>query len=148
MAANVFPKVFFISRQTPRGQVQDILQDLLTISDWLDDMEILRTEIILNEALSNALKHGTAVTIKMNKLGKRLVFRIKDNGRGFAGNQTVAILADSLGKIGLSLVSETEHGRGILIMMSWSDQIFYNHCGNEVMLVKALYDDNEKAKEF
>ncbi|MCX7921723.1 MAG: ATP-binding protein [Clostridia bacterium] len=99
-------------------------------------------EVAINEAVNNAVKHGTinskyqTVTLKLDIIKqKRLIIRIKDSGEGFNVEHLLYKLrnrdiSDS------SLMDES--GRGVLLMLHAADLVKYNKKGNEVILVKRL----------
>lgn len=97
-----------------------------------------RLELLLGEALSNAARHGESIRVKINKIGLRLIVRVKDDGPGFNGNDLVRQYRAARLEEEFSKIREKPCGRGILIMMAWTDQVLYSRRGNEVMLVKNL----------
>ncbi|MDR3566036.1 MAG: PAS domain S-box protein [Negativicutes bacterium] len=111
---------------------------------WLHSMETItggrnaKVDTAVGEAVMNAFQYGTMVRVKINKLGSRLIIRVKDDGPGFSGNEAVTKVLDAgikeTFKEGLLL----ERGRGIPIMLSYMDRVIYNRRGNEIMLVKRL----------
>ncbi|CUH94811.1 hypothetical protein P22_0877 [Propionispora sp. 2/2-37] len=118
-------------RQLVRQRIRAVLQQM-------PSADPAKIEVVIGEALSNAVKHGNTIRIKVNKIGKLLVIRVKDNGDGFAGNIKVkAVTAMGVEKVFESLLME-ERGRGIPVMMFWMDKILYNRQGNEIMLVKSI----------
>jgi len=120
--------------QSTRLRVCNILDELIGESG---DKVIA----VLGEAVTNGLQHGTKVRVKINKIGNRLILRVRDNGQGFDGKAAVAAVIEA----GVEQVFEeclfAEHGRGIPIMVAWLDEVIYNECGNEVMLVKYCKND-------
>ncbi|MDR3564240.1 MAG: PAS domain S-box protein [Negativicutes bacterium] len=95
-------------------------------------------EIAIGEAITNGLEHGTKVNIKVNKIGERLVVRVRDNGSGFNGNAAIAaIQAAGIHETFLVQLWE-ERGRGLPMMLKFMDRVIYNKAGNEVLLVKQL----------
>ncbi len=89
-------------------------------------------EVALNEAVNNAIEHGKAsIKLKLNVIaGKRLVVRVKDQGAGFPGQTLLAKDEKDF--------EFDESGRGIMIMKASADYVRYNRCGNEVLLVKHI----------
>ena len=74
----------------------------------------------------------------MKKISKkRLVFRIKDEGSGYKGNDKImkftGVIEEEFEK---RLFDES--GRGLLIMMKVFDYVKYNQFGNELFLVKNI----------
>jgi serine/threonine-protein kinase RsbW len=94
--------------------------------------KIWQIETVLHEALVNAITYGNGLDpekpVMMNyELGsKGLRVCISDCGPGFdIKNISVPVGAEALEKIS---------GRGIYIMKKFSDALFYNRTGNEVVL--------------
>ena len=100
-------------------------------------------EVALNEAVNNALIHGScgiknnSVTVKIDVIKeKRLIVRVKDTGSGFtrkAESEKNAILLESC----CSGTME-ESGRGLHIMQMMTDYMRYNKLGNEILLMKKI----------
>ncbi|MDU2065496.1 MAG: ATP-binding protein [Sporomusaceae bacterium] len=104
-------------------------------------------QIALNEALVNAVRSGTRASVKISCYGQLLVIRIKDNGKGFPGNELVnKILEEGVQKF-LDKELWEQHGRGIPLMLAIMDKVVYNHIGNEVMLIKRLKNSKRYVKE-
>lgn len=94
-------------------------------------------EVSLFESLANAVFHGNrqdpAKQIRIHyhfHPGKEISFVIKDEGQGFDPSR----VADPT--VGENL--EAEHGRGILIMKTFMDEVHYENGGTEVHLRKKL----------
>jgi serine/threonine-protein kinase RsbW len=94
--------------------------------------KIWKIETVLQEALVNAVTYGNGLNsarpLQMNyEIGEKgLRVFIKDSGKGFdVFNTSVPIGREALEKIS---------GRGIYIMKKFSDAIFYNRQGNEVIM--------------
>lgn len=97
------------------------------------DLEkIWQVETVLHEALVNAITYGSDldnsknidISYEMGKKGLRVV--IRDKGTGFdVNNITVPVGHEALEKV---------NGRGIYIMQKFSDEIFFNEKGNELIL--------------
>ncbi len=94
--------------------------------------KIWQIETVLHEALVNAITYGNGLDpekpVIMNyELGiKGLRVFISDSGQGFdINNISVPVGIEALEKIS---------GRGIYIMKKFSDALFYNKAGNEVVL--------------
>lgn len=103
-----------------------------------DDAVML--EVAVNEAVNNGLRAGEQVTVRLKRLGQRLIIRVKDQGPGFSPalrdillKREVADeeLAAAFDRLGLA-----ECGRGLLMMKMLCDRLVYNAKGNEVLLLK------------
>ena len=92
----------------------------------------------IGEALANATRQSMHVRVKINRLGSRLIVRIRDNGSGFDGNARINRLLRQQSAAIFDERLMAEGGRGLPIMVAWMDRVLYNRTGNEVMLVKRL----------
>ena len=121
-----------------QGEKTQVRCQISQILSELTGQKQPKIQVALGEAIANSLRYGTEVRIKINKIGQRLILRVRSDGFGFDGNAVVA--ENSL--LGLDQVFGTlldqEGGRGIPIMMLWSDKVLYNQKGNEVMLISNL----------
>jgi anti-anti-sigma factor len=90
-----------------------------------------RAELVLDEALTNAILHGNEcdparkVRLQLFADEKRWGLTVEDEGEGF-GPGDLASADDALGT----------GGRGILLMDSYLDKLLYNARGNRAMLVR------------
>jgi serine/threonine-protein kinase RsbW len=90
--------------------------------------------LALDEALSNAIRHGNRcnprkhVTIE-SQVGDDLVLvTITDQGRGFAPERVPDPTRDEN--------IERPNGRGVMLMRAYMDQVIFNRRGNQVTLIK------------
>lgn len=127
-----YPIVLDFSCPVQRGQVRKRIHEILREAAGT---EMRKMEMVLGEAMMNAVKFGSIIQVKINKIGSTLILRVKDDGKGFNGNFKVAEYAS----LGLKQVFDgllhQEGGRGIPLMMNWTDKILYNEKGNEAMLI-------------
>ena len=92
--------------------------------------------LALEEALSNAIKHGNGldpaktVTVKFTVSADELKIVITDQGRGFNPEGVPDPTTDEH--------LEEPNGRGIMLMRAYMDEVNYNPRGNEVRMVKRL----------
>lgn len=90
--------------------------------------------LALEEAMVNAHRHGNrgdaarTLTVSYGISDKRIVIRIRDEGEGF----DLESVPDPTAPERISL----PHGRGIMLMQAYLDEVSYNEVGNEVQLVK------------
>lgn len=131
-----FPLSFDFSRPKERGRVQGGISQILR---EIAGEQTGKIEVALGEALMNAARHGTKVRVKINKIGSQLILRVKDDGPGFPGNAKLREYQE----MGLEQVFDKlllqDNGRGLPVMLVWTDKVLYNSQGNEVMLVKNLF---------
>lgn len=108
----------------------------------VSDIELLW--IALTEGINNAWLHGNKknkdkkilLTIKSIR-NKRIIFRIKDQGNGYSGNEQVKKFIGNVDQEFDKRMFD-ESGRGLLIMMKVFDKVIYNQQGNELFLVKNI----------
>ncbi|MBP2666810.1 MAG: rsbW, partial [Firmicutes bacterium] len=98
-------------------------------------------EVILNEAINNSLRDtgdASVVRVKLNRIGSRLIIRVKDSGKGFDARRLLQRLRD--GWMGTDEIGDdcAESGRGLPIMWRLSDRLVYNSTGTEVLIVKRI----------
>lgn len=101
-------------------------------------------DIAVSEAIINGIVHSDPVSLQnfgvyvtLHKTRTKLISRIKDHGRGFNGNERLALFKKNRDKIIADMLME-ETGRGLLIMLEASDYLVYNKTGNEVLLMKKI----------
>jgi serine/threonine-protein kinase RsbW len=108
----------------------------------------LWTRLCLEEVIVNAIKHGNKedenkkVQITLFVGVKEWAIRIEDEGSGFA-EKDIPDVEDAT-----SL--ELDHGRGILLMQNYMDEIWYYDQGKRVQLkkIKKNFFERMKAKFF
>jgi len=90
-------------------------------------------ELALREALDNAVVHGnredpkTKVHIRCRcEPGKEISIVVTDQGKGFDFEKTVSN--------GITSDPASEHGRGILLMKAYMDDVHFERGGSEVHL--------------
>jgi serine/threonine-protein kinase RsbW len=99
-----------------------------------DEDAIFALRLSLEEALTNAIRHGNGqdsgkqVRIRYRVEEDQIDIRIADEGTGF----DLASVPDPTRERHLEIPS----GRGILLMRAYMDEVRYNQTGNEVHLVK------------
>ena len=99
-------------------------------------------ELVLDEAITNAVKHGNGndpdktVTIKYTTTPQQFEIEITDQGPGFDYNE----LPDPTCEENLIKAS----GRGVLLMNAYMDSVNFNESGNSVQMTKLAgnYGDN------
>lgn len=139
-------KLFFHSYseyQEFRAWIGEYLEHLLP-----DDHTFV--EIALNEAVNNSFLHGAKPTkthslvtlsIHIHK-NKRVVIRIKDQGKGFNYRKYLRTVNQRYDENDEDLWEDA--GRGLFIMYKTIDALKFNKKGNEVMLMKKMPDQRAK----
>lgn len=102
-------------------------------------------EVAMGEAVTNALRFGSAgsIRITLKKIGGLILIRVRDEGDGFWGNRLVAQIRQNGADVALQSKYTEENGRGIAVMVLTMDRVIYNQKGNEVLLVKRIHSSKE-----
>lgn len=135
------------------------LQDTLRVGDICDEGELIRIGTALTEALVNAIDHGNleldsslrdrddhvyytmakerrteepyrdrSVFVTSNVTKSEAVFTVRDEGPGF----DPSTLPDPTDPENLI----RSHGRGLMLIRTFMDQVTYNDTGNEITMYK------------
>jgi len=115
--------------------VDDLMERLVTNACIQGDGSDI--EVALREALANGILHGNHedpakrvyLKVRYEKSGE-LFFVVRDEGKGF----NLSEVADPLAPENLA----SEHGRGILMMKLYMDDVHYEHGGTEVHMRKKI----------
>lgn len=120
-----------------KEEITNILKEL-----HADNVDIIW--MALTEGINNAWLHGNkrdekkTIHLSMKSIRhKRVIFRIRDEGSGYSGNEQVKKLQGHIEEEFEKRLFE-ESGRGLLIMMKVFDRVIYNQKGNEIFLVKNI----------
>ena len=116
-----------------RPHVTKMLQSTLPDNYFL-------VEVAINEAVNNALLHddidSTGDVILIIKVtNRRLLIRVKNKGKGFAGNQMLKQLRSSTEDPFDQMLFD-ESGRGLPLMDAAFNCMTFNQSGTDVLLVK------------
>ncbi|MFQ5410652.1 MAG: ATP-binding protein [Phycisphaerae bacterium] len=91
-------------------------------------------KLALEEAMTNAFRHGNKcdpskhITVRYEVTPERIEIEILDEGEGFEPNRVPdPTLPENI---------DRPHGRGIMLMRSYLDEVEYCETGNTVRLVK------------
>lgn len=113
--------------------IQEKLRDTLR---ELAGSRAFHLEIALNEAINNVLIHGSGQGyVKIKPIGRQVALRVKDCKQGFDAKAVLGQFTTRTHAEIADAVSAQETGRGLLIMKLFTDKIYYNRRGDEVMLV-------------
>ncbi|UCE60699.1 MAG: ATP-binding protein [Phycisphaerales bacterium] len=99
-----------------------------------DEKSVFAVKLALEEALSNAVKHGNRndpdkqVTFRYSIDSEQAVFVIRDEGEGFEPEE----VPDCTSPERLPL----PNGRGIMLIRAYMDEVEYRDCGRELYFVK------------
>jgi anti-sigma regulatory factor (Ser/Thr protein kinase) len=105
----------------------------------LDQKSLFGAELLLREALANAVRHGSQadsnkqIRCRLRIKSGRLVIAVEDYGCGFDWRRTWNKQA----------ASPDCSGRGIEILRKYSSRVRYNHRGNAVIIVKRFIEENQ-----
>ena len=99
-----------------------------------DDDTIFALRLSVEEALSNAIRHGNLydinkkVDIRYSVSPERIDLYVRDEGRGF----DPGVIPDPRAPENL----ESPSGRGIMLMRAYMNQVKFNERGNQIHMVK------------
>ena len=116
-----------------KGEVGRILAEVIGKAHSLQ-------EVAVHEALANAMECRDGIPrqhrarIRFNKIGNRLIVRVKTSRIGFAGNAVLRRLRSHPEDM-FSFGEDASMGRGIPIMLSTSHKMTYNSEGTELLLM-------------
>ena len=122
--------------QRLKGEVAKILAEVTGLPHSLH-------EVAVHEALANAMECRDGVArqqkarIRFNKVGNRLIVRVKTSRIGFAGNAILRRLRSHPEEM-FSFGEDAAMGRGIPMMLTMSNRMTYNNDGTEVLLAWKL----------
>jgi len=123
--------------EQPKRRILDAVQ-----LNKFDDAAIFAIQLALEEALTNAVKHGNccdpckAVTVRFAVNDDRAVIIVRDEGAGFEP----AGIPDPTRPDRLPL----PNGRGIMLLRAYMDEIEYRDNGRELYMVKRRRSTNDQ----
>ncbi len=122
--------------------VEEILRFLDNAYGELSDCCKFELKVILNELISNAIRHGNKciqakeVQIHAEIVEGKSIIKIADEGSGFNPAEKLSSAWEN--KTNEELLDLCETGRGLLIVKSLADKIMFNKKGNIITVVKSL----------
>ncbi|MHC1760088.1 MAG: response regulator [Negativicutes bacterium] len=125
------------------GDYQRLKGEIVKIVAEVTGMPHSFHEVAVNEALANAMECRDGVPrqhkarLRFNKIGHRLIVRVKTSRMGFAGNAILRRLRSHPEDM-FSFGEDAAMGRGIPMMLSMSHRMIYNNEGTEVLLAWKL----------
>jgi serine/threonine-protein kinase RsbW len=133
MAAPSSTRLVFPSRLDQVPAVQHAIVSAAEAVGF-DEQAVFAIRLALDEALTNAVRHGNAsdpnkqVTVEFAADSQKLVVQIEDQGPGFALEEVPDPTADE------NLCRP--HGRGVMLMRAYMSDVQFNERGNRVTLTK------------
>ena len=127
---------------TAHSLIEEVMGVLRT-HQW-DDKDVFAIELVLEESLTNAVKHGNHSDSSKNvhfagKLSQDTFYaRVEDDGTGFDPHS----LADPREPANQMVAS----GRGILLVKHFATRVQWNECGNVIEFEKDRSSQNEAAQ--
>lgn len=123
------------------GVIERLLGHLRSRGLFCDSEDEIQARLCLDEALINAIRHGNkldpnkkvSVTLYLDDVQWGL--RVEDEGSGFDPGE----LPDPDDPESLLL----EHGRGVLILMNFMDELCYYDQGNRLLMMRSLRNQPE-----
>ena len=132
---NTSQSLTIASELTAARQVEQHLITRLREQSCPQDI-LFAIRLALEEALSNAIKHGNrldptkTVTVRFSVGSDEIKIVITDQGSGFDPSTVPDPTTDEH--------LEEPNGRGIMLMQAYMDQVSYNDRGNEVCMIKRI----------
>ena len=133
---NEWPRVLLFNRYSDYQRFKDEVTKILT---EVTGKPHSIYEVAVHEALTNALECRDGVLrqhkarLRFNKVGNRLIVRVKTSRIGFASNASLRRLRSNP-EDGFAFGEDAAMGRGIPMMFSISHFMVYNSEGTEVLL--------------
>lgn len=126
-----------------RTEVRNVIEFLQRVWGPVEECTLFELKVILNELLSNAIKHGNRqdirkcakVSARINR-GNYLCLAVEDDGEGCDYNSVLKNAIDSVTETDIFNMKET--GRGLLIVQSLSNSVKFNPKGNKIVVEKKL----------
>jgi len=113
--------------------VQDLIIDA-AVDHGFDDAQVFAIKLALEEALTNAIKHGNRldpekqVTIDYRVNGREVRVQVCDEGGGFAPDAVPDPTADAN--------IEKPSGRGVMLIRAYMTDVHFNDTGNCITMIK------------
>ncbi|MEM1109325.1 MAG: ATP-binding protein [Planctomycetota bacterium] len=120
------------------SEVPAVQQAIISAAEaaGFSDKALFAVRLALDEALTNAVRHGNAsdptknVAVEFSADAKQLSVTIEDEGPGFDPDDIPDPTAEeNLGR---------PHGRGVMLMRAYMTEVRFNQRGNRVTLIKKL----------
>lgn len=115
-----------------REVVEEVAQ-ILAAADWPED-GVFAVRMGLDEAVANAVKHGNKgdagrrVAVEMRMHPDRVELKVRDQGEGFdPAGVPDPTCCDFI---------ERPHGRGVMLIHVYMNEVRYNAKGNEVVMTR------------
>jgi serine/threonine-protein kinase RsbW len=124
--------------------VRDLVEEVAQVLEkarW-SAKAVFAVRMGLDEAVANAVKHGNRgdetkrVRVDMVLCKDRVEFKVRDQGDGFNPD----ILPDPTS----TTCIERTHGRGVMLMQVYMNEVHYNGQGNEVSMLRLRAHGPEK----
>jgi len=124
--------------------VRDILDYFNVVYGKLDEAVYFELKVVINELLSNAIKHGCKenedkfVRVLAGIVDKEFaLLKVEDDGDGYD-----TTILEQYGKTGETVIKNVddinEYGRGIFLVKNLCDEFKINRKGNKVVINKRL----------
>jgi len=121
--------------------IKDTLKHIREALGITDECCLFELKVILNELLSNAVRHGNKndkskyVNLTIIKKGNFLHLTIEDEGQGYNYRE---LLFRKMKVDFEDIFSLSETGRGLHIVKNLCDELWFNKQGNRVTVVKRI----------
>lgn len=125
--------------QVPKDRILDELK-----RHGFGDDAIFAVKLALEEALTNAVKHGNrcdpckCVTVRYAVSAEEADIMVRDEGAGFQ--------PDAVPDCTSAERLPVPNGRGLLLIRAYMDEVSYQDCGREVRFVKKKHSSNSPCR--
>jgi len=125
------------------GDYQRLKGEIGRILAEITGLEHSRQEVAVHEALANAMECRDGVSrqhkasVRFNRIGQRLIVRVKTSRLAFAGNAMLRRLRSQPEEM-FAFGEDASMGRGIPIMICLAEKMTYNSEGTELLLAWRL----------
>ncbi|MBI4836179.1 MAG: hypothetical protein HY817_02885 [Candidatus Abawacabacteria bacterium] len=131
------------SPQDIRNQIGNFLSTHIALSKWVHRLQLVAAELIANSCEHRFDNDYVVLTIRMtNYLGKVRVQIILDDKSNVLIMQRYNNLRHAFKKRKLPIENKSVHGRGLAIILLWTDQMQFSKKragGLTVKVVKTIY---------
>ncbi|MCA9449212.1 MAG: response regulator [Candidatus Omnitrophica bacterium] len=132
---------YFVSVSIDEALTNSLFYGCLGVSSDLRETDSGTEEFnrLVNERMADPAYQARAITIEMNLTPDEVVYRITDPGPGFDP-------PDLSGAPPEPTELSRLHGRGLLLMTCFMDEVYYNKSGNQITLVKRKQSPEEASE--